>query len=87
MVHPPFSFVARGALLLRELSWRNSLRPLFALAGMESYSDQLEQMLKDTPKEIGKLMAKLREFLMQDDICDIWDEFLATYFLVTYRDI
>lgn len=44
-----------GAVLLRELTWRNSVRPLFGLAGMESYSDQLEQMVKDVwaakPKE------------------------------------
>ena len=34
-------------MLLRDLTWRKSLRPLFAAVGMESYSDQLEQMVKD----------------------------------------
>ena len=36
-----------GAVLISEISWRNSVRPIFALAGMESYADELETMLKD----------------------------------------
>jgi hypothetical protein len=50
----------QGAVLLRELTWRNSVRPLFGLAGMESYSDQLEQMVKDVAV-IATLIATLSD--------------------------
>eukprot|EP00435_Cladocopium_sp_Y103_P047309 s784_g13.t2 len=52
-----------GAMLLQELNWRNSLRALFAVAGMESYSDELEQMVKDVwaakPKEPSAAESEL----------------------------
>ncbi|CAL1157111.1 unnamed protein product [Cladocopium goreaui] len=51
---------AASAVLLRELTWRNSVRPLFGLAGMENYSDQLEQMVKDVAV-IATLIATLSD--------------------------
>eukprot|EP00931_Biecheleriopsis_adriatica_P054269 TRINITY_DN31916_c0_g1_i1.p1 TRINITY_DN31916_c0_g1~~TRINITY_DN31916_c0_g1_i1.p1 ORF type:complete len:242 (-),score=42.93 TRINITY_DN31916_c0_g1_i1:77-772(-) len=39
-----------SVMLLQELTWRNSVRPLFQALGLGSYADDLEQAYKDAKK-------------------------------------
>ena len=36
-----------GWVILQDLTWRNSIRPLFVLVDLESQADEIEEMVKD----------------------------------------
>lgn len=36
-----------GWVILQDLTWKNSIRPIFALVDLESQADEIEEMAKD----------------------------------------